>query len=174
MAGLYGLSSIVTGHPLEFMQWLFYLYSSLVVPFYVSALLNVLKPNVLQNAGIVVLFTIDSFMTIFYTLYFAFQWFFNEDVTFEELPGQDYSQSATQAYEYGWIFLSSISVIIFKLYFNLIIISFYKKLLKFNKSQSIPDVDSDSELNLKNLPLWKRWVFKFQYWCYQTLNGKSW
>jgi hypothetical protein len=172
MAGLYGMMSMFTGHPLELMQWLFYIYSILVVPLYASAFKNIMKPDVLENAAVVVSSTIDTFITIFYTFYFAFQWLFNEDVTIEELPGQDYSKSATQGYEYGWILFSSFAVIACKVYFNLVTISFYKKLIKFRKVQGVPVVDDGAELDLKNQPKWKQLIFKVEYWCYRYLNGK--
>lgn len=170
LAGLYGVLSIFMGNSLDPMQWLFYLYSIVVVPFYVIGFKNITKPKVLEHAPIVVIYSIDTLVSLFYTLYFAAQWLIFEDVKLEIVPGQDYSQSATQGYEYGWIFFLTLAVNAARVYFTIVLLSFYKKLVKFKQSQGIDILENDIDLDLKSKPFYSQWYHKISYQSYRFLK----
>lgn len=118
------------------------------------------------------MYTVDSLTSLCFILWFAGEWFLKEDVTIEKIEGEDYSKSATQAYEYGWIFFTSLAINCSRFYFNLVLLSFYKRLVRFNKVQGIETLQSGEELNLKNQYFWVRWNYKFQVASYKFLENK--
>lgn len=170
LSGVYGILSLFTGHPLEFMQWIFYISSILCVVFYGVGLWTILDPKVRQFAAVVVIYSIDTLVSLFFIFWFAFEWFVNEDVKIEKVPGQDYSKSASQAYEYGWIILVTATVIVSRFYFNLVLVSFYKKLIKYKKNLGLPAIETDVDLNLKSQAKWKQLLYRFEFACYKLLT----
>lgn len=144
----------------------------MIVPFYAIGLKNIQKPKVLEHAPILILYSIDTLTSLAFIIWFAAEWLLNEDVTIEQKPGEDYSKSATQAYEYGWIIFTTLTINVARVYFNLIELSFYKKLVRFNKMQGIDPVPSGDELDLKNKYFWQRWNYKFQLASYRFLENK--
>lgn len=119
---------------------------------------------------VVVGFVFDSAISVIFILYFAYQWVFHEDVTIETIPGQDYSKSASQNYEYGVTFLTAFGTQLVRTYFAIIAVSFYRKLTKVASIQGELNVD-DVELDLKNKRFYQRWIYKVQYQCYKFLKG---
>jgi hypothetical protein len=125
-----------------------------------------MRPKVRHYAAILVLYTLDTFISVFFIFWFALQWIYNEDVKIVQSPGQDYSKSASQFYEYSWITLVTFVVIVSRFYFNWILVGFYKKLVKFNKDMREDDV----ELDLKSQ--WKitQWLYKFEMGCVDVVR----
>lgn len=79
--GAYGVLSILTGHHLNFWQWLYNLLSFVVLPFYISALGNILNRacNVRKISLACVIYLADTFIGLLYTAYFVHFWFTRED-----------------------------------------------------------------------------------------------
>ncbi|CCH43796.1 putative membrane protein [Wickerhamomyces ciferrii] len=171
LSGLFGILSIFTGHPLDFIQWLLYITSLLMLPYYFLGASNIRNPKILEHSVILIIYSIDTLTSLGFILWFAGEWFINEDVTAEIKPGEDYSKSASQNYEYGWIFLMTFVINLSRFYFNFILLSFYIKLIKFNKIQGIDylKIEGD-ELNLKNKYFWQRWNYKIQIESYKFLE----
>lgn len=171
-SGIYGLLSIVTGHPINFLQWLFNVLALITVPFYARALANLkIKPKNGRSTSLAcIVYTLDTLVGLFYTLYFTFLWFSEEGAlekrelnstiantvasvvtstpidTAEKLVQT--SQSASQARELFFTFAGTILLTALRLYFNLVIISFTSKLLKQlrNEAQYGKDDDEIDEL----------------------------
>ncbi|KAH3672284.1 hypothetical protein WICMUC_004379 [Wickerhamomyces mucosus] len=172
MSGFYGLLSIFTGHPLDLSQWIFYFFSILIIPFYLNGLKNILKPKVINFAPILVLFSVDTLISLWFVIYFALEWLLNEDVKFEKKPGQDYSKSASENFEFGWIICTSIIIQAVRLYSTLVIFSFYKRLLRLTTIQGEDVGIDDIELDLKNRNIIEQNFYKIQIGCYKILKGK--
>ena len=178
-SGAYGILALFTGHPLDFMQWIAYLWSVFTLIVFSQGLYLIHKPNLLVFSQICVLYTIDTISTCFFTLWFTTQWFTLEDTAnidgnnaLQSNPistgklterGIDISkQSATESYEYTMTILITLVSLIFRFYFNFILASFVQELLHHPKY--LVDRD-DVEQNLKNKPIWKRLWAKSQKGC---------
>ncbi|CAI4368900.1 BTE_collapsed_G0012190.mRNA.1.CDS.1 [Saccharomyces cerevisiae] len=178
-SGAYGILALFTGHPLDFMQWIAYLWSVFTLIVFSQGLYLIHKPNLLVFSQICVLYTIDTISTCFFTLWFTTQWFTLEDTAnidgnnaLQSNPistgklterGIDISkQSATESYEYSMTILITLVSLIFRFYFNFILASFVQELLHHPKY--LVDRD-DVEQNLKNKPIWKRLWAKSQKGC---------
>lgn len=157
--GAYGVLSILTGHHLNFWQWLYNLLSFLVLPFYISALGNLLNRscNVRKVSLACVIYVADSLIGLLYTAYFVHFWFTREDSSPTSYGGQrkeivdtaapdaslqaravataaadpaNLSQSASPLRE---LFLTVSGIVLttaFRLYYTLVFLSFSRKLLK--------------------------------------------
>lgn len=81
-AGFYGFLSIITGHPINFWQWLYNVLEILCLPFYISALTLIKKKpeNGRKFLLACLVYVIDTVVGVFYTLYFVHFWFANEEV----------------------------------------------------------------------------------------------
>ncbi|CAI4368674.1 BAQ_1a_G0012210.mRNA.1.CDS.1 [Saccharomyces cerevisiae] len=184
-SGAYGILALFTGHPLDFMQWITYLWSVFTLIVFSQGLYLIHKPNLLVFSQICVLYTIDTISTCFFTLWFTTQWFTLEDTAnidgnnaLQSNPistgklterGIDISkQSATESYEYTMTILITLVSLIFRFYFNFILASFVQELLHHPKY--LVDRD-DVEQNLKNKPIWKRLWAKSQKGCYKLCKN---
>ncbi|AJU58863.1 Inositol phosphorylceramide synthase regulatory subunit kei1 [Saccharomyces cerevisiae] len=184
-SGAYGILALFTGHPLDFMQWIAYLWSVFTLIVFSQGLYLIHKPNLLVFSQICVLYTIDTISTCFFTLWFTTQWFTLEDTAnidgnnaLQSNPistgklterGIDISkQSATESYEYSMTILITLVSLIFRFYFNFILASFVQELLHHPKY--LVDRD-DVEQNLKNKPIWKRLWAKSQKGCYKLCKN---
>ena len=182
-SGAYGILALFTGHPLDFMQWIAYLWSVFTLIVFSQGLY--LIHNLLVFSQICVLYTIDTISTCFFTLWFTTQWFTLEDTAnidgnnaLQSNPistgklterGIDISkQSATESYEYTMTILITLVSLIFRFYFNFILASFVQELLHHPKY--LVDRD-DVEQNLKNKPIWKRLWAKSQKGCYKLCKN---
>lgn len=151
--GAYGVLSILTGHHLNFWQWLYNLLSFLTLPFYISGLSNILNKatNVRKTSLACVIYLIDTAIGILYTMYFVHFWFSREDNNPTGYGGsgadaksdvnyvthyrrstteENLSQSASPQRE---LFLTVSGIIVtgtLRLYFALVFLSFTKQLLK--------------------------------------------
>ena len=187
-SGAYGILALFTGHPLDFMQWIAYLWSVFTLIVFSQGLYLIHKPNLLVFSQICVLYTIDTISTCFFTLWFTTQWFTLEDTgngdgntTLQGINsnsistgkltarGTDISkQSATESYEYSMTILITLVSLIFRFYFNFILASFVQELLHHPKY--LVDRD-DVEQDLKNKPVWKRLWAKSQKACYKLCKN---
>lgn len=75
ISGFYGILSLITGHPIDFSQWVFYLSSILILPFYINGLQNVKNPNLPKFSLISLIFCGDTLASILFILFFSYQWF---------------------------------------------------------------------------------------------------
>lgn len=151
--GAYGVLSILTGHHLNFWQWLFNLLSFLTLPFYISGLSNILNKanNVRKTSLACVIYLIDTVIGLLYTIYFVHFWFSREDNNPTSYGGSGSEASGVDAYSsyvrrdgssdslsqsaspQRELFLTVSGIIVtnaLRLYFALVFVSFTKQLLK--------------------------------------------
>lgn len=155
--GAYGVLSILTGHHLNFWQWLFNLLSFLTLPFYISGLSNILNRanNVRKTSLACVIYLIDTFFGLIFTAYFVHFWFSREDNNPTSYGGNAAATGASAVDSYSAyvrrsadatedtlsqsaspqreLFLTVSGIIVtnaFRLYFALVFLSFTKQLLK--------------------------------------------
>lgn len=163
-SGAYGILALFTGHPLDAMQWITYVWSVLTLIVYAQGLFQVVKPDLLVFSQILVTFTIDTVFTCFMTVWFTAIWFQLEDSKTKPNDAKANNQGASEGYEYfGTIFIT-LATLTFRAYFNLLLTSFVQELLHHPKF--LVDYD-DVELNLKNKTFIRRWWIKSQTWSYR-------
>ncbi|CAI4057408.1 hypothetical protein SUVZ_02G4780 [Saccharomyces uvarum] len=193
-SGAYGILALFTGHPLDFMQWVAYLWSVFTLIVFAQGLYLIHKPNLLVFSQICVLYTVDTICTCFFTLWFTTQWFTLEGNVDLSSIATDASSTASQAinynsiatgklaarstdtsgqgasetYEYSITILITLVSLIFRFYFNFILASFVQELLHHPKY--LVDRD-DVEQDLKNKPIWKRLWAKSQKGCYKLCKN---
>ena len=157
--GAFGVLSLFTGHPITFWQWLFNMSCLIILPFYISGVSNLINrsTNVRKMSLVCLIYTFDTLVGLIYTLYFTGYWFNHEDTnptggdttsglskreiehhaggmavsppSFDNYEKNLY-QSASSARE---LFLTTSSILIstaVRFYFNIIIISFTRLLIK--------------------------------------------
>ncbi|CAI4059028.1 Kei1p SKDI_04G5760 [Saccharomyces kudriavzevii IFO 1802] len=193
-SGAYGILALFTGHPLDFMQWVAYLWSVFTLIVFSQGLYLIHKPNLLVFSQICILYTVDTIFTCFFTLWFTTQWFTLENPTdfgsianstadtalrtnglspimagkLTARSADKSGQSATENYEYSITIFITLASLIFRFYFNLILGSFVQELLHHPKY--LVDRD-DVEQDLKNKPIWKRLWAKSQKSCYRLCKN---
>jgi hypothetical protein len=141
--GVYGVLSLFTGHPINFWQWLYNMLAISTLPIYIPALihLNNKEKNIRKMSLATVVYTLDTLIGLFYTVYFIFFWFSSEDDSVKvnkrsytpdtpDLSGQ----SASEGRELFVTFSLTLAITVIRLYFNLVVISFTKALLKQDAS----------------------------------------
>lgn len=99
MSGVFGLLSLFTGHPINFLQWLFYLASFIITPFYCHGMLSLKKPRARHMSLVSVVYVIDTIGGLFYTMYFAWLWFTHEDSDAASATGYTGSEKFTRSEE---------------------------------------------------------------------------
>lgn len=147
--GAYGILSIVTGHEMNFWQWLYDLLAVLILPFYLSAFLALLDKgsNLRKICLACSIYIVDTLIGMLYTIYFVYFWFSRNDsgALSSNAPSSnsdfsknvrslgrdlvDTSQSASPSRE---LFLTASGTIVttaLRLYFCMVFISFTKLLL---------------------------------------------
>jgi hypothetical protein len=162
-SGIYGILSIITGHPINIWQWLFNVLALLTLPFYMRALTNLKnKPKNGRTTSLAcIIYIVDTFVGLLYTFYFMYLWFSEQDVAKRDNPfinansktgdantgkTQELSQqSASPARE---LFVSCVATIIItgvRFYFTLVFISFTNLLLKQLKNEERYNQDDRDE-----------------------------
>lgn len=165
-SGIYGILSIITGHPINIWQWLFNVLALLTLPFYMRALSNLKnKPKNGRTTSLAcIIYIVDTFVGLLYTFYFMYLWFSEQeqDVAKRDNPfinansktGGDANpgktqqlsqQSASPARE---LFVSCVATIIItgvRFYFTLVFISFTNLLLKQLKNEERYNQDDRDE-----------------------------
>lgn len=161
--GAYGILSILTGHGMNFWQWLYNLLAFWTLPFYISALTNLLNraSNVRKVCLGCSIYVADTTIGLLYTVYFVYFWFSREDskpgsygstYNIEDDPGvvrraaADLSQSASPQRE---LFLTVSGILVtsvLRIYFCFVFLSFAKQLLQQSVlNQRYHGTDSVSE-----------------------------
>ncbi|KTB14351.1 Inositol phosphorylceramide synthase regulatory subunit KEI1 [Nakaseomyces glabratus] len=175
-SGAYGILALFTGHPLDYMQWISYLWSVFTLIVFSQGLFMIHKPKLIVFSQILVYFTADTVLTCFFTLWFSAQWFqsANEEKHETSAPvgvSQNYrrstdlaSQGASERYEYTVTMLFTLVTLMFRMYFNFILASFVQELLRHPKYMVDQD---DVEQDLKNKSAIKRWWIKSQKFYYK-------
>ncbi|CCC70821.1 hypothetical protein NCAS_0F03370 [Naumovozyma castellii] len=170
-SGAYGILALFTGHPLDFVQWVFYLWSIFTLIIFAQGLYEIHKPTLLTFSQILVFYSLDTICTCIFTLWFTSQWFQTEPTGTEEALQRRNesleSQGATEAYEYMMTIFITLVTLTFRLYFNCLLAAFVQELLHHPKY--LVDQD-DVEQDLKNKPVWKRWWIKNQKWSYKVCS----
>lgn len=151
--GVYGILSIITGHPLNFWQWLYNILAILVLPSYISGLIHLKnrKNNSRKISLACLVYIADSVVGLLYTFYFLYFWFSREDSnpTADPLSQRDNSiaeaaippsssqnsailasESASPGRELFLTLSSTIIITVIRFYFTLVVVSFTKGLLK--------------------------------------------
>lgn len=141
--GVYGVLSLFTGHPINFWQWLYNMLAITTLPIYIPALihLNNKENNVRKMSLATVVYTLDTLIGLFYTVYFTFFWFSSEDGSVKvnersytpDTPDLS-AQSASEGRELFVTFSLTLAITVIRLYFNLVVVSFTKALLKQDSS----------------------------------------
>ncbi|KAI3402680.2 hypothetical protein KGF56_004561 [Candida oxycetoniae] len=144
-SGLYGILSLFTGHPINFLQWLYNSLALLMLPVYVMASITLenqtKSPRKISFATVV--FCLDTLIGTFYTMYFIYFWFTEDGsgggaarhVRAESSISASSPQSASQQRELFFIFSTTILTTAFRYYFTLVMLSFTKILLKQNAQE---------------------------------------
>lgn len=93
--GIYGVLSLLTGHPINFWQWLYNFLAIVLLPFYISALINLKDKfsNARKVSLACLIYVADTLVGMLYTFYFIHFWFSREDNNPTAVPGQDASGS---------------------------------------------------------------------------------
>ncbi|GAV55106.1 hypothetical protein ZYGR_0AS04290 [Zygosaccharomyces rouxii] len=166
-SGLFGILALFTGHPLEFTQWILYLWSIFTLIVYAQGLFTYFKPNLLTFSQIFIAFSVDTFLTCLFTLWFTKQWYTLEDNTptqksIAAAAMQEPTQGASQSFEFIMTMFITLASLIARLYFNFIMASFVQRLLMHPRYL----VDYyDVEQDLRVQPAWKRVWIKSQTQC---------
>lgn len=161
-SGAFGILALFTGHPLDVMQWISYMWSIFTLIIFAQGLYEIHKPTLLTFSQILVFYSLDTILTCLFTLWFTAIWFGNDTTETKSMEKRGEtleSQGATQIYEYGITMLFTWVTLIFRLYFNFIFASFVQDLLTNPKFMIDQD---DVAQDLKNKPFWKRWWIKSQ------------
>lgn len=154
--GAFGILSLLTGHPINFWQWLYNTSCLIMLPIYIGGLTNLFKRfvNVRKMSLVCLLYTFDTILGVLYTLYFTYFWFSSEDVDSDDMKrelgtsdsfGGDTSQSASPARELFLITSSTLITTAVRFYFNLVITSFTRQLIKLHSNDNGEDLISDEE-----------------------------
>ncbi|OBA19595.1 DUF1753-domain-containing protein [Metschnikowia bicuspidata var. bicuspidata NRRL YB-4993] len=139
--GVYGVLSILTGHHMNFWQWVYNLLAFLVLPFYVSALFSFLdrSTNLRKMCLGCLIYILDTLVGFVYTLYFVYFWFSREDNHPAGTLGEsaldlaqrsiDTSQSASPGRELFLTISGTFLTTSMRVYFCIVFLSFTKQLL---------------------------------------------
>lgn len=81
VSGLYGILSLLTGHPINFLQWLYNFLCILLLPIYASGLISLEHKfkSIRKVSLATIVYTVDTIIGTFYTIYFIYFWFTEED-----------------------------------------------------------------------------------------------
>lgn len=136
---------------MNFWQWLYNLLAFVTLPFYISALFNLLNrgTNVRKTCLGCLIYLLDTVVGLLYTVYFVYFWFSREDSQpgsyggnegselvenevsdFVKRAAQDLSQSASPSRELFLTVSGTLLTSAFRLYFCFVFLSFTKQLLK--------------------------------------------
>jgi len=165
MCGPYGLLSLLTGHPINFVQWFYFLTSTVVLVFFLVGFRSVHHPNINTFSLVIMIYFIDTFSGCIFTAYFIWFWFTNEtkasegsentassDSSKSSNVGNDAvdeviklvkrvsddlsSQSASESYELFMTVILTLLTTVFRFYFLLIMLSFFKQMVLQSKYNS--------------------------------------
>lgn len=173
--GAFGVLSLLTGHPINFWQWLYNVSCLCILPFYISALSNLTVKfrNVRKISFACLIYTFDTAFGLLYTFYFTYFWFSSEDtnptgnerrdlgvsggIAAEAVqPGKGYtisssttdlSQSASPARELFLTVSATLITTCLRFYFNLVMISFSRSLIKqyTNDTINVNIIDEEAQ-----------------------------
>ncbi|CAR24448.1 Kei1p [Lachancea thermotolerans CBS 6340] len=187
-SGFYGILGLLTGHQLDFMQWVLYLTSVFTLVVYSLGLTTVYKPKLQTYAFVLLTFTADTLITCFFTLWFSGMWFAAKESELSDPSSATQqtsggissgsklltargetlsSQSASQATEYFFTILVSLIALVSRFYFNFIILAFVQRL--FRHPKYLVDQD-DVDQDLKHKKLWQRWWIRAENWSYRVCH----
>lgn len=156
--GGFGILSIVTGHPINFWQWLYNVMAIATLPVYILALTHLqTRPlNVRKTSISCLVYVADTFIGLLYTLYFVYFWFSREDndptseseikAPTAELSAELAAQSASATRELFLTVSSTLALTAVRLYFTLVLVSFTRILLKQTAGQRLVADDEEDAL----------------------------
>lgn len=173
--GAYGILSLLTGHPINFWQWLYNVSCLIILQFYIFGLSSLMEKfrNVRKMSLVCFIYTFDTFVGLLYTFYFIYFWFSHEDTnpTGNEsgiTPGSsststNLAQSASPARELFLTFSSIIITTVVRIYCNLVIISFTRLLIKQYSSENVNIIDEEAQELYAN----RSWINKVKIYIYE-------
>lgn len=177
--GLFGLLALFTGHPLDILQWLFYLWSFVTLLVYLHGLMQIYQPRLAAYCLVLVVYSTDTILTCLYTLWFTRGWFIDGDVGVTATAKEDDAdatqgsvtvenepvshQSASKSYEYAFTMAFTLFALSLRFYSNFLIASFVQRMFQHNKFAAGCD---DVEQDLKHKSVAYRAYAKMQRWCY--------
>lgn len=163
--GAFGVLSLLTGHPINFWQWLYNVSCLCILPFYISALSNLTVKfrNVRKISFACLIYTFDTAFGLLYTLYFTYFWFSSEDTnptgtkrdymasgaskSYSSSSTKDMSQSASPARELFLTVSATLITTCLRFYFNLVMVSFSRSLIKqyTNDTVNVNIIDEEAQ-----------------------------
>ncbi|CEP60660.1 Kei1p LALA0_S01e16028g [Lachancea lanzarotensis] len=184
-SGVYGILGLITGHNLDFMQWLLYITSILQLVMYSKVLKHIYNPQVLLFSLALVVYCLDTLLTCFFTLWFSGQWFSAKNREFDNPNSQTHqsanpgsssklrlrgdsltSQSASQSTEFFFTILLTLLALASRFYFNSILLAFVQGLIRHPKySLDIDDVEQDLKNQNWLIRNWKKAQYISYKWC---------
>ncbi|KAG7749126.1 hypothetical protein KL911_005211 [Ogataea haglerorum] len=169
MCGVYGLLSFLTGHPIDAVQWVYYLSSTAVMVLYIQGFRRVQTPNINWFSLVVFVYLLDTVIGFLYTGYFSWLWFSEHDnyvqLTARAVTEDLSSQSASGAYELFVTVALTVITSLVRLYFTAIMLAFFKEMrtaAKFDARFRISSASASSSA--------VRWLNKAQHQSYSLLN----
>lgn len=184
-SGIFGILALFTGHPLDLMQWISYLWCVITLVIYSQGLYQIHKPQLYTFSQIFVTFTFDSIISFIFTLWFTSSWFHTsnnnnaaaDDVSIvnsllllNKRGKSQSSQGASAQYEYVVTMLITMVSILFRLYYNCLLASFVQELLR-NPKFLVDQDDVAQDLKNKNI-LIRVWIKSQRisyHWCRRFL-----
>lgn len=142
--GVYGLLSLLTGHHMNFFQWLYNLLAVAMLPFYISTLVNLLNRscNMRKVCLGCSIYVVDTLIGLLFTMYFVYFWFSREDSSpgsygsgNDQLTGlkrayTETSQSASPSRELFLTVSGTLVTTAIRIYFCFVFLSYTKQLLR--------------------------------------------
>jgi hypothetical protein len=74
-AGIFGILSIFTGHPISAVEWVMNILQILLLPLFIMAFINIKKKNALRILVFAYIYILDSVAMFAFTIYFIVHWF---------------------------------------------------------------------------------------------------
>lgn len=181
MCGPYGLLSLLTGHPINFIQWVYYLASTVFLCFFLVGFQSVTHPDINTFSLVVMLYLVDTLAGCLFTVYFVWFWFANESK--EKTPekpavesaqlaqrlvkrvSEDLaSQSASESYELFVTVTMTLLTTAVRFYFTLVMLSFFKEMVSQSKYNTRFRLTTTADGRFHGA------IVKLEVWCYNALN----
>ncbi|CAN6674364.1 hypothetical protein TRVA0_052S00562 [Trichomonascus vanleenenianus] len=151
-SGFYGILSIFTGHPLDPMEWVLNILSLVLLPVYAHVFLTISQRNALRMVVFAYIYAIDTLVSsLSFSIYFIVHWFStkakemaaaggvvtnngtavaNDTQVMRRADDTAVSQSASLAQETAVTIVITVALLIVRLYFTVVILSYARQLVR--------------------------------------------
>ncbi|KAK9454143.1 Inositolphosphorylceramide synthase subunit Kei1-domain-containing protein [Dipodascopsis uninucleata] len=136
-SGIYGLLSIVTGHPITAPQLLMNVLSVILLISFLFALHSIRKQNALPVVAYSYIYFFDMLANVAFTIYFSVTWFRHFDEKTSEDGNNNGGDSLNVASERGLSITVIVLALVAKIYFCFVLFGFARLLVR--KSDLRPD-----------------------------------